>query len=410
LTRFQRVLWAWHGGDPEEDSTGVTLRALKLLDIICRILELAECPFDASSGDAMRNLKVCRKIYSRALRSSEEFDPSVSLADVRNALHFTYTAARLDVSGEHTSLWYRPGYGLGTVDSHSPEDFDWLVDYYLDIYSGPQEVAFVTLLLLSIVNVRCIPANQHQFIESLVACMGTNMPVHLRYAALRATHIVQEEIASIDAIDAELRDMVLTKLSPAILTTVCLRPGTTLANHPRHLFDYDCNSCYLELIFALARNSNWHAHLIGDHHIDRCISMIAEYCKSYTPHSFYLSGILLRSASGQLSVASLDVITEQQWWDMMRSAWHYANSLMDDIHCFEFLPVLVEDTKKHMQNASKDELKELVEYVDNTLGALEWRHLEQGEGGCVVVAVKEFRIVVSDMFKKSVNSEGVNSP
>jgi hypothetical protein len=59
LTRFQRVLWAWHGGDPEEDSTGVTLRALKLLDIICRILELAECPFDASSGDAMRNLKMC---------------------------------------------------------------------------------------------------------------------------------------------------------------------------------------------------------------------------------------------------------------------------------------------------------------------------------------------------------------
>ncbi|KAG1887593.1 hypothetical protein F4604DRAFT_1950823 [Suillus subluteus] len=228
LTRFQRVLWAWDGGDLEKDSTGDTLRAWNLLDIICRILELAQSHYEPSS-DTTRNLDVCRKIYSRA-RSSEQDHPWELLDGLQNALRFTLTAAK--VSRDPADLWYPSYSSLGTGDSHSPEDFDWLVDYYLNIYSDNQEVAFDILFLLGVMEVRCSSAKQHQFIESLIACMGSNMPVHLRYATLRATHIVREDIVSIDAIDAKPREMVLTKLSPAILTTVCPRPGTTLTDDP----------------------------------------------------------------------------------------------------------------------------------------------------------------------------------
>ncbi|KAG1815201.1 uncharacterized protein BJ212DRAFT_1588140 [Suillus subaureus] len=399
LARFQSVLWAWDGGDLEKDSTGVTRRAYHLLNIICRILELAQSHYNPSF-DTMRNLDVCKKIYSRA----KSPDLSVSLSALPNALRFTLTASQ--VSRDPASLW-TDSYSTG--DSHSPEDFDWLVEYLDYIYSDDKEAAFDILLLMSLMEVRCSPAKQHQFFESLIACMGSNMPVHLRYAALRAARIVREEIVSIDTIDVNVRDMVLTKLSPAILTTVCPRPGTTLADDPHHFFHDDRDKCYLELIFPLARNSNWHPHLFGDHHIDRCISMVGEYCRSYSRHAFYLSGILFRIAPEQLSVPSLDAITEQQWWDMISSAWFCAQFVIGDIYCFESLPVLVEGTKRYMGVASEDGLERLVRCVDVVLDILEGRDSEQGEGESVTVTVKEFRAVASDMLEKLVNSKGVIS-
>ncbi|KAG1884244.1 hypothetical protein F4604DRAFT_1977953 [Suillus subluteus] len=360
------------------------------------MLELAQNHYNSPPNynlpsHTMRNLDACRKIYSRA-RPSEQNHPSVSLAALRNALHFTLTTAK--VSRDPAFLWIYLDSDFGIGDSYSSEHFDWLVDYYLDIYSDDQEVAFDILFLLGVMKVRCNPAKQHQFIESFIACMGSNMPVHLRYAALRAAHIFREEIASIDAIDAKLRDMVFTKFSPAILTVVCPRPGTTLVNDPHHFFHDDRDFCYLEVIFALARNSNWHPQLFRDHHIDRCISMIGKYCKSSTLHAFYLTGILLRIAPEQWSVTSLCAITEQQQWDMLRGAWRYAPFVIDNIHCFEFLPVLAEGTKRHMQIVSEDVLQELVRYVDDVLNVLERPGPERREGESVVVAVKDLRAEV----------------
>ncbi|KAG1840810.1 hypothetical protein DFJ58DRAFT_809659 [Suillus subalutaceus] len=362
LTRFQSILWAWDGDDLEKDITGVTRRAWNLLDIICRILELAQSHYEPSP-DTMRNLDVCRNINLRA-RSSKHNHPWEGL---QNALHFTLTAAK--ASRDPANLWDYSNSSFKIGDSHSPKDFDWLVDYYLDIYSDDQEVAFDILYLLGVMKVRCSPAKQHQYIKSLIACMGSNMPVHLRYAALHATHFVREEIVSIDDIDAKLRDTVLTKLSPAILTT-------------------------------------WHPHLFRDHHIDRYISMVGKYCESSSLHPFYLSGVLLRIAPEQLSITPFDAITEQQWRDMMIMAWYRADSgiVIDDKHCFEFLPVLVEGTKRHMQIASEDDLRRVVNYVGDVLDA---RGSEQGEGESVVVAMKELRTVASDMREKLVSSKAL---
>jgi hypothetical protein len=258
--------------------------------------------------------------------------------------------------------------------SHSPEDFDWLVDYLDYIYSDDHEAAYDILLLLSSMRVLCSPAKLHLFIERLVACMGSTMPPHLRDAALRTAHSAREEMASIEAMDDRLRDMVLTKLSPVILSVVCPPPGATPANDgPVSLFDNYRNLCYLELVFALAKNSDWHPHLSEDRHIDWCISMIPDYChsESYTEHAFYIASIFLRITPEQKSITSLDSVRKEQWWDVTRSAW---NNVPYDIHNtrdFELLPVLVDGTKKYMQIASKSDLEKLIGSVDEFLESLE---------------------------------------
>ncbi|KAG2135301.1 hypothetical protein DEU56DRAFT_396618 [Suillus clintonianus] len=407
VTQFQKVLWAWDGGDVDTDSTGVTRQAWKLLDVICRILEPARAYYYTPPSQTMQNLDVCRKIYSQA-RSSERSYPWEFLGDLQNALHFTLTAAH--ISCDPARLWYAR---FWQDDSHPPEDFDWLVDCLYYIHPHNQEPAYDILLLLHGLGARCSPTKQHMFIGSLIACMGGWMPNSLRHAALRAVHSVRKEMALIHAIDdASFRDMVLTELSPAILTAVCPGPGATPTDDGSdRIFDRRRDACYLELVFALARNSDWHSHLSGDHHIDQCISMIAGH--RLIPHAFYLAGILLRIAPEQWSPTSLDSITEQQWWYMLSSAWMNAYDTIDDIHCFEFLPDLVQGTKRYMRVAETFELQMLIRYVDDIVEKLERRDSEQegrGEQGQgVAVAVKELRTVVSDMLERMVKSDEVVS-
>jgi hypothetical protein len=409
VAQFQEALWTCDGGDLDKDSTGVARRAWNLLDIICRILELAGRghlpPFHT-----MRNLDVCRKIYSRA-RSSEQNYASELLDALQNALHFMFAAAGIDRNP--SKLWHAHRVLQG--GSHSPEDFDWLVDYLDCIYSDNHEVAYDILLLLGSMGVRCSPTKQHLFIERLVACMDSTMPPHLRHAALRVAHNAREEITSIDAMDDRLRDMVLTKLSPAILSVVCPHRGTTSAHDdPVRFVDYRRNLCYLELVFALAKNSDWHPHLSEDRHIDWCINMIPDYCKfkSYTNHAFYIAGIFLRITPKLKSVTSLDSVTKEQWWDVMRSAWNYYD--IRNTCDFECLLVHVDGTKKYMQIASRSDLERLIRSVDEFLEELQeemqrkrrWQEmgleiepeiqsLDQIEG--IAIAVKELRTAAGDV-------------
>ncbi|KAG2157165.1 hypothetical protein DEU56DRAFT_6930 [Suillus clintonianus] len=392
LVQFQKALLVCDGGDLDRDSTGVGRRAWYLLKVICRILELARpeniLPFRPVFG---RNLDLCRKISPRA-RSFEQNDPSDSAAAFRRLLHFTLATA---YQVYEPTPWF-PVQRVG--NSCSPEDFDWLVDYLDYIYSEDHDTAGDILLLLSGIKVSCSPAKLYLFIERLATCMGSNMPFRLRHAALRAAHTARDVLASIDAIDdARLTKMVLTKFSPAVMTTICPRPGAIPVNDgPRRLYQTR-DLFYLELVFALAGSSSWRPHLLGDRHIEQCISMTA---KSFSSHAFYLVGILLRLAPEPLSVSLLEPIAEQQWWDMIIRAWLYIHLIFDDVHCFEFFPILVEGTKKCMQIASKPELEQLIGNVDCVIETLEKRGSEQGQGEGVAVAAKELKTVVSDILER----------
>ncbi|KAG1849379.1 hypothetical protein C8R48DRAFT_677096 [Suillus tomentosus] len=104
---------------------------------------------------------------------------TVSLAVLRKILHFIFAA--FDISRDPAKVW-----NVFVGISHSPEDFDWVVDYFDFIYSDDHDhEATYDILLLFV------------------------------------------KIASIDAIDDA--DMI-TKLSPAILSVLCPHPGRTPAN------------------------------------------------------------------------------------------------------------------------------------------------------------------------------------
>ncbi|KAG0695700.1 hypothetical protein DFH29DRAFT_256904 [Suillus ampliporus] len=230
--------------------------------------------------------------------------------------------------------------------------------------------------------------------------MGSSMPHRLRHAALRAAHSAREVLASIDAIDdAKLREMVLTKFSPAVLTAVCPRPDATPADDGSDCFFDDPRLALSPTGLCPGEEFQLALHLVGGGHIDRCISIIANCCEPYTSHAFYLAGIFLRIAPEQSSVTLLESITEQQWCDVMLNAWSCASDIIEggDIHGVEFLPVLVEGTKKYMRIALQSDLAQLIWGVDRVLEELE-RGSEQREGAAI--AVKELRIVASDKLEK----------
>jgi hypothetical protein len=340
----------------------------------------------------MWNLGVYRKIYSRA--SSSEQNDRDSLAPLSTVQRFTFAFDDIRPHGNPAApawLWQHQISWQG--DSHLSEDFDWLVDYLGDVCSNDHETAGDILVLLSSMKVSCSLAKQLLYIEKLIACMGSSMPPRLRHAALRTAHNSREALASIDVVDDA--DMVLTKLSPAILTAVCPQPIAASADDDPDCFFHDARDlCYLELIFVLARNSHWRSHLYCQ--LDRAIRLIASCCETHQLHAFYLVGIFLRMISEEASVTSLSSITVQQWWDLMKMAWYSASFTIDNTNCVEFLPVLVEGTKQYMCVASNSELVLFVRDVDDVIKSLEEQGpLEQRER--VTVAVKELRGIANDM-------------
>ncbi|KAG1782185.1 hypothetical protein EV702DRAFT_1070371 [Suillus placidus] len=406
--QFQKVLWGSDEGDLDR------ARRAWLLDVICRVLD-RDLPGlllpdrrlpnllqpNILQPEKIWSLGMCRKIYSRA-RSFEQTDRDSSalllkVQRFRFTVNPSFGIRNPPAPTDPAWLWYCQI--LWQDNSHSPEDFDWLVDYLGDICSNDHKTAGDILVLLSSMTVSCSPAKQRLYIERLIACMGSSMPPRLRHAALRAAHRSREVLASINVVDDA--DAVLTKLSPAILTAVGSQPGTTPTDYADRLFHRDRDLCYLELVFTLARNSVWHPHLFGGGHIDWC-SIIAksyDYGFIYEMYAFYLAGIFLRTTPKQVSVPSLSSITEQQWWDMMRKAWCVDDDrVISNAHCVEFLPVLVEGTKKYMSVALKPDLELLIRDVDDIIKRLKRRgSLEQRE---VTVAVEKLRGVVNEELAK----------
>ncbi|KAG2368446.1 hypothetical protein BDR07DRAFT_71440 [Suillus spraguei] len=189
--------------------------------------------------------------------------------------------------------------------------------------------------------------------------------------------------ASIDVVNDA--DTVLKNLSRAILTAVCPQPDATRTDDdPDRFLHRERDLCYLELIFALARNSYWRPHLHCQ--MDRAIGMIAE-CYYLDEHAFYLVGFFLRLASEEVSATPLNSIMRQRRLDMMRKAL-WACRTFNVTRCDESLRIPVDETRKYMRINSESDVKQLIVDVDDVVRNLE----SQGQGG-----VEELRSMTKGM-------------
>ncbi|KAG2364783.1 hypothetical protein BDR07DRAFT_743744 [Suillus spraguei] len=135
------------------------------IDISCRVLNCVP----AYPSLHMWDTGIYWKIFSQARRSQHN-DRSA----LREVQRFRFTVEppwnpAVPSQVWHHRIWWK-------VDAHSPEDFDWLVDYLGDVCSSDQNTAGNILVLLSSMEVSCSPAKQRPFIEALITCMGSSMP------------------------------------------------------------------------------------------------------------------------------------------------------------------------------------------------------------------------------------------
>jgi hypothetical protein len=191
------------------------------------------------------------------------------------------------------------------------------------------------------------PAVYTAYFRALIRFMAVDQPSSFRRAALRIIVNGKQDLAMITftapGVDVSLRDMILSELSPALLKAAFHGGSEDRSIHINN---------YLQIIFALAKGSDWLPILIEDGHIERCITLIG--IDSPDDSAFYLAGILLsiRVASLEQAVTCCSAITKNQWWKLMMGAWSTIESYnglydyRDD--GVEILASLIKGTEMHM--------------------------------------------------------------
>jgi hypothetical protein len=158
------------------------------------------------------------------------------------------------------------------------------------------------------------PVVYSAYIHALTHFMGVDQPSSFRRAALRIVNGTKQDLIMITApgVDVSLRDMTLSELSPALLAAAFHGGSEGPSIHINN---------YLQIIFTLAKGSDWLPILIKDGHIERCITLIGISPYHYDS-AFYLAGILLsvQGASLEQATTCCSAITNDQWWKLIMEA------------------------------------------------------------------------------------------
>ncbi|KAG0700508.1 hypothetical protein DFH29DRAFT_931871 [Suillus ampliporus] len=341
-----------------------TLLGHQFRRIVLDLFHLA--PYDArvlKREFIARNLDYCREVYEQA--RLEDSQASNWDSDIRSILRFVIAAGcqgqiQLD---QPDSVW--SGHFSWDGDTRSFEDFSWLVDY-LDSLRNSDDDDVVTYILLVLSGMRRLgsPTETERhlaYVKSLAFFMNVEHPRHIRHAALRAAHDARSALASIR-----------TSLQDRVPPRMTMNPpaGEEFFNARRDL-------CFLRLVFALARNPDWQHSLVSNDCVQRCVAIIEPSLRCYL-HPFYLVGFFFRIAPSE------PMITEEQWCQLTKEAWHAAattNVLLVDDDGIAVLPALVESSRKHLTGgrASKDYLKQMDHHVASALKMLERRMQSHGD-------------------------------
>ncbi|OAX38529.1 hypothetical protein K503DRAFT_866088 [Rhizopogon vinicolor AM-OR11-026] len=202
------------------------------------------------------------------------------------------------------------------------------------------------------------PTKYTPYCRAFIDLISAGKHFNIRRSALGIASSARKDLAMITAagVDESLRGMVLSKLSPALLTVA-----------EDNLDDYHI------LIFALAKSPDWRRRLIGDGHVVKCITVIHALRYRIKALPFYLVGFFLHIAPpGQTTRCCRD-ITSIEWWLLLRMAWcdvgYRGPDALDD--GVEILPTLVCGTKVYMpKDLRKGDLRFLDKYLGDTLEKL----------------------------------------
>lgn len=233
-----------------------------------------------------------------------------------------------------------------------------------------------------------------QYCRVLIHFISRDGRFESQCVALRIAYRIRQDLAMITGtpnliVPVPLQNEVLSTLSPALFT---IAPSQ---------FDNHNDFYYLRLIFALASHPNWLPRLDEDRHIERCITIIPVFRADPPPSFFYLAGIFVRiqvAYEKQALPRSL-TIARQQWWNLMRMAWHVAgrqyndgsdSDVLDD--GIDILQDLVAITKSKMPpNTSNSDLEFLRNGLGGAISKLESRESPPSNLKEILSAMKDLK-------------------
>ncbi|KAG1904642.1 uncharacterized protein F5891DRAFT_1184060 [Suillus fuscotomentosus] len=311
-------------------------------------------------------------------------------------------------------------------DPRTTQDFDWLVDFLVHFRKSETrdfDAMGDALLALSAMRDLGSDSRRDNYLDSIIFAMEADKPSRLRHTALRAMFDARFKLVEmVDKEEREFREKLLGELAPALLNATKPIAPQRFDDEPDAVFNPRRDDYYLRLIFTLAKQSDWRAHLERAGHIERCTSLLGHVIRNssstslVTSHSYYLAAILIRmnSSGGYRSslraatqasaldteptnmeeyrpttnlVATLpaapeaptplgfpDNISEQEWWKLLKRAWWAMrwNDLHHEAEAVEALPSIVTYTLDLLETPSaRYDAGSLVRSVDRIYEALD---------------------------------------
>jgi hypothetical protein len=229
-------------------------------------------------------------------------------------------------------------------DPRIAADFNWLIDS-LESCSKDHVLMGDALLALSATNVLGSSDRTPAYLEALISAMKSSNPRRLRYAALRAVLDSRMALANLNAIeDEKIRDLLLTKLSPALLMATRPNPGVCRVEGD---LDYWRDDAYLRVIMALASNSQWRTQIVTDGHIEHCIFTLQNPGKD-SAAPFHLAAIFGHVLATCPDAPAFDAVTDTQSSSLAKLAWQSVLDfkLYDEDECIRALPAVVKFTRQ----------------------------------------------------------------
>ena len=288
-----------------------------------------------------------------------------------------------------------------SLDAHNPDELITNAIELLNLGNWPKgsNIAHLSLSDIQLLVLLVLPAPRITYApwyHALIRCMGADQPYCFRHTAIvRIAEGGGKGLATITAVDSRdlsLRELVLSRLSPALLVAMSLS-----AKNDDMIYSYR-DFQYIRLISTLAKSSDWYASLIADGHIEKCITLLNARRHIFPTSYLHFANIFLCMAPPGQAASYCDAITNAQWWELLKDAWNAVTLCSNsDI---EVLAPVARATRMYMpQDLSRVDLESFEESLGN---AVDWlRGLPEADEN-VVFAVESLR----DMVRRT-HQEGV---